>query len=287
MSSEALLNSCQSILNQVRRTNLNFSVQETPFSIYLTVRKTFVKSRSLPDIPPVILLDDVSEHLQSKHTHLKIEHEKVKESLKESLDKNKTKTSNIAKLEEKIRDLHAEIGRKADLLNSAETKMIDNNRVLQTKHEKVCAENKNLKYENEDLKKEINNLNIASKSAKKEVKETSHRLGKNIEVLEDKVKSLLDFKIIKEAEEKGLKTKMKKAEKKMKLAREREAEVEIEKITLSKQRKEFDDNNNTVKAKPEDFTDTKDYDQNQSEVPSQVDAFNNFDCSNLLIHLKI
>ena len=33
--------SCSEILNSVRNSNLNFSCQETPFSIYLTVRKSW------------------------------------------------------------------------------------------------------------------------------------------------------------------------------------------------------------------------------------------------------
>ena len=172
MASDPLLSSCQSILNQVRKTNLNFSLQETPFSIYLTVRKSFVKSRIVLD-NPVNHVDKDSEYLKSKLALLQIEHEKLKGSLRESLEENETKTSIISNLEKKIGDLRTEIGWKDDVLDSVESKIIDTNRALQVKHEKVCAVNKNLKYENEDLKKETNNLNIATKTAKKEGKEAS------------------------------------------------------------------------------------------------------------------
>ena len=50
--------------------------------------------------------------------------------------------------------------------------------------------------------------------------------------LEDKVRNLQEFKIVKESEEKELKTKIKKAEKKLKQAREREARVEIRKMKM-------------------------------------------------------
>ena len=269
MAIDPLISSCQLILNQVRKSNLHFSVQETPFSIYMTVRKSFVKTRSVPEIN---LLDNESEHLQSKLTLLQIEYGKLNENFRESLDQNESKTYNIAKLEEKIGDLHTELNKKDDLLNSAETKTLDSIRALQVKHEKICAENKNLKHENEDLKKEINSTNVALKGARKEVKENSHRLGKKMEALEDEVKTLLDFKITKEAEEKDLKAKMKKAEKKMKLVREREAVVEIEKVKL---RKEFENNNNIVKT--EESKDTMDQHQSDKKVS---EIFRNFDCSN-------
>ena len=40
---ETIAMSCDEILNSVRSTNLNFSCQETPFSLYLTIRKSLVK----------------------------------------------------------------------------------------------------------------------------------------------------------------------------------------------------------------------------------------------------
>ena len=113
--------------------------------------------------------------------------------------------------------------------------------------------------------------------------------------MEDQVKTLLDFKITKESEEKDLRAKMKKAERKMKLVREREAEVEIEKMNLSKLRKEFDNNNNVFKTV--DFTDTKDKNETARMELNGSEVFKNFDCSNcpksfqnledLITHFKV
>ena len=36
--------SCDKILKEVRASNLHFLVQESPFSIYLTIRKKFTKN---------------------------------------------------------------------------------------------------------------------------------------------------------------------------------------------------------------------------------------------------
>ena len=38
---EDIQNSCAKILSSVRNSNLNYSSQETPFSIYMTVRKSW------------------------------------------------------------------------------------------------------------------------------------------------------------------------------------------------------------------------------------------------------
>ena len=49
MSAEFLEKSCNMILNSVRNSCLNFSIQETPFSLYLTVRKSMARNKSLQD----------------------------------------------------------------------------------------------------------------------------------------------------------------------------------------------------------------------------------------------
>ena len=77
--------------------------------------------------------------------------------------------------------------------------------------------------------KDLNNVSIALKSAKKESKDSSHRLDKKIEGLEDKIKHLYEYKIVKESEEKNFKTKLKKADKKLKQIEEREANLELKK----------------------------------------------------------
>ena len=42
--SDCVQSSCDFLLQAVRNSGLNFSCQETPFSIFLTVRKSFVKT---------------------------------------------------------------------------------------------------------------------------------------------------------------------------------------------------------------------------------------------------
>ena len=48
MATSQVINSCQLILETVRSSNINFMIQETPYSIYLTLRKSAAKSQTSP-----------------------------------------------------------------------------------------------------------------------------------------------------------------------------------------------------------------------------------------------
>ena len=249
MSSISLLNSCQSILNQVRMSSLNYSLQETPFTLYLTIRKSFVRLRNQPenDQAETIIQSGDAIQSQSKLTLLETEYEKLKQVHKEALEESEAKTRHIVNLEKKVIELGSQLTQADSEVNEMEAKIKNTNRALQIKHEKVCAENKILKCESEDSKKEINKLNISLKTAKKESKEISHNLSKKTEALDDRVKMLLDYKIAKDGEERDLKRKIKQADKKLKLLQDREAKIKIEKTKLEKLSNQINNNVNNNK----------------------------------------
>ena len=88
----------------------------------------------------------------------------------------------------------------------------DEKRALQIKHEKMCTDNKTLKNENEALKTELKSGCIALKTSQKEYKDATHRLEKKIEGFEEKLRELHEYKVVKQSEEKDLKSKIKKAD---------------------------------------------------------------------------
>ena len=57
MTATTIESSCNSILQKIRTSGLNFSCQETPFSMYVTVRKSLTKQLR-------------SNHLDAGHGHL-------------------------------------------------------------------------------------------------------------------------------------------------------------------------------------------------------------------------
>ena len=98
----------------------------------------------------------------------------------------------------------------------------------------MCKENKDLKEEKAQLSKEVNSLQVSIKSSKKDLKEATKTFDKKIGDYQLEIKTLIDFKSAKILEEKELKNKFKKVEKKLKNIQEKEAKIKIEKKILRK-----------------------------------------------------
>ena len=77
--------------------------------------------------------------------------------------------------------------------------IVEGKRSLQIKYERLLAENEN-------LQNEMRSLSVANKTAVKQLKDASHKFEKKFEDLTDNNKTLADFKMIKIAEEKELKS---------------------------------------------------------------------------------
>ena len=85
MSAKNLEKSCDMILNGVRNSCLNFSIQETLYSLYLTVRKSLAKNKSAQDA-------ESKEHTVNaknlSETQLKEEIKTLKKKLNEAEESN-------------------------------------------------------------------------------------------------------------------------------------------------------------------------------------------------------
>jgi hypothetical protein len=73
-------NSCQPIWNSINNSSLNFPYQETPYSLYITVRKSLVKE--------VLISTKPSENLSRSDEHESCDRRKMLESLNERLKSN-------------------------------------------------------------------------------------------------------------------------------------------------------------------------------------------------------
>ena len=217
---------CEQILWLVKKSNLNFSLQETAFSLNLCIKKRFINK--WPS----------TEHSNTPQTNTVLPQEFLVEL--EAKDKRIAELENIVKVKEEVKEEGS--ANKIKAVN-------EEKRALQVKHEKVCADNKITKAENEALKKDLNSVNVALKTSRKENNDSSHRQDRKIELLEDKIKELHEYKIDKESEEKDLKNKTKKLDKKLKSIQEREAKIEIDKKKLERSKSR---NNNSMHIEPED-----------------------------------
>ena len=85
---------CEILMNHVKRSNLNFSLNESPFSVSLSIRKTFVKDRNGVERNSGVSLQDnyivdEKQTLENEKKSLKlllIQHEHEKEALKDTIN---------------------------------------------------------------------------------------------------------------------------------------------------------------------------------------------------------
>ena len=226
---------CNTILQQTRSSNLNFTFQETPYSVFLTIRKSFSKRtlNHFPRIEPgnsvplenlttkssselfqadILALKLKNEHLEKANDDLKNDYNEevlASEALKAALDDSKERLNCLGANFEQIQsELHKS---KCHL------------KQLEEKHAKTCVELKGLKKN--DLEKETKHLNVAIKALKKESKTIQSERDKVVKEKDDTIQELLQFKILKTSEEKALKNRTKKLDKRLKAVEEREIKL--------------------------------------------------------------
>ena len=75
---------CSSLLQHIRDSGLNFICQETPWSIYLTLRKSLVKSRTTQVSHSVTVNQEVKENLsaETELNLLKVQFQKLSDNYK-------------------------------------------------------------------------------------------------------------------------------------------------------------------------------------------------------------
>ena len=82
---ENLKMSCDSVIDSVRASSLNFSCQETPFSFYITLRKSFRKASHVRQLPrfPAQQAPQAEQHAQANN--LKHAYDSIKYDLEDAL----------------------------------------------------------------------------------------------------------------------------------------------------------------------------------------------------------
>ena len=97
MSTEitSVLRSCQEVINCVSDSNLNFSMNITPYSIYITLRKSFSKTKvhhkcdGVADLPLVGRQDELQEqveHLRQRLSQAEADNHSLETKYRESVE---------------------------------------------------------------------------------------------------------------------------------------------------------------------------------------------------------
>ena len=212
---------CSEILNQVDNSKLDYKVNQTPYSLHISVRKKFSKiSREVPSVPnscppPTPKFEDVNESLRKELLNTRNEYEKLLNFYLLEKNTRDNLEADLSALVEKVTVMEE---------SEAETKSLNfENKCLKEKYETKCLEFKHLKTEIDDLNKDKNILSVALKSSKKEKQELNKEFDKKKVWYEKKILELTEFKSAKLAEEREVKIKIRKELKKSKQKAEKEA----------------------------------------------------------------
>ena len=167
--------SCNIIITTVRSLPLNFSITETPFSMYLTVRKSLVKNAHGLETLNLEQKDDRVQLLKESNQNLKDNLEEAviecEEYISELEEKNKVLLDKLELSEKKIIELE-----KINALKEVEVEP------TKARNNLLVTENKALKADVKELSKELN-------LSKLEGDETTNYFKKQIEFLEKSLKT--------------------------------------------------------------------------------------------------
>ena len=187
----AIFSTYDRIMNCVRSSNLNFACQETPYSLYLTIRKSKVKNDNKQSSSPVIGNYEV-ESLVKENLSLRERLRNLENKLDAFEDTNKMLEEKLASAEGKVLKAYKENLKNEDEMKNLRNVIKDNNNDIS----KLKCEKKEVMKE---MKKKVHDLdksNLAHKnsieSLKQDVKkqkDEKSRLEKQTKQLEKKIKS--------------------------------------------------------------------------------------------------
>ena len=221
--------SCDFLLHSVRNSGLDFSCQETPFSIFLTLRKSFVKSKYLPN--QASPSDVKEEKLIGENKSFNDAFNRLKNDYEDALAELESRAQETQELNKRIETLSGKYSVGQVLIKDLDNKLKDatnEKKKIETKYYQVDKENKTMKKEITQLNEQVKSSKNELKTAIKDKRDTNHNLEKKIVGLENKNKTLLEFKVLKDDEEKELKTKLKSVNKRLKSVTEREAKLSVD-----------------------------------------------------------
>ena len=217
----AAFHSLNQIIDCVRSSNLNFAYQETPFSLYLTIRKTNIKNHQANSSQPIQVKS------QKDVEALEKENSVLKNTVRELKDKLNTSEDNTIVLEEKVAVAEAEVLKVFEQAKKGKE-------ILAKKDEEIKCLKNVIKNNNSTIAKHETNKNELIKALKQKEKEL-HDAEKRNQVSQDTIKVLKDEARKHKDEKKEYGKKNNQFEKKVK-----QLEMELKKVT----------NNNTL-SKPE------------------------------------
>jgi myosin heavy subunit len=174
---------CDKILTEIRTSNLHFMVQESPYSVYLTLRKKF--TQSVPQVLKSMITSDENNSLKTKLT----------EALRELAEAK----DNIEVLESKLVSSETELFRESNSFEMQREKLRDENKLLKESISKSHSEESKQNRAFNDVSKTI-------KVKEKEIYNLQNRLENFSDTNKKLKENLSELKKEKKKTEKALAT---------------------------------------------------------------------------------
>ena len=191
---------CENILSTVKKSGLNFIIQETPFSAHLTIRKTYCNYFQNP------MVSEDNHNKQSNEKIAKLEKENIhlKKELQESAKKFEIMKNENQDLQQRLADAEKEMLKQFTDTKLSDAKMAQeissmkqkskksNDKILELTLEVSKEEQKVKSLEKSIAKLEAKNKNKAEqlenlKSDTNNNKKDKDKLEKEVKILKDKV----------------------------------------------------------------------------------------------------
>jgi predicted nucleic acid-binding Zn-ribbon protein len=205
---------CETLLSNLKTSNLNYSLCESPFGVKLEIKKSFirekdgtVRSSGLFHDSKLLLDENKSlslalaaqgydhQNLLKTNWEFRMELERVKDERVEHMSEKDAMEEDLEKKETEIMELKNTLKHFEVKAGDPEIKKLKHeNKELLCKFENSRLEIKNLKSEISALKSEKNNLSVACKASRKEITELSKKNDKEKELLKIKIVDLNTFK---------------------------------------------------------------------------------------------
>ena len=237
MALDHLQNQCNLILQNVRSCGLNYNCQETPFSIYITLRKSLVTYKSTlapPEVKPDPELYSQSpdkcdfnhkyEKLAESYNSLQKAYDTLKDDFEDAVNECEHKNKIIFEQNQRMQSFESKI-----------TNLESDTKTVEANKEAFKKENKKLKLEILEKENDAKETRKQIKIVKKEKQDLANKYKRQIVKLDSKVENLLKYKAAKAVEEKTDKEGLKKLSKRIKMAEDEKAKIVIENTKLFRQ----------------------------------------------------
>ena len=171
-------NKCEWVLKELKSSNLNFVLQETPFSAYLTIRKSFVKNLNSATSIIGQTFNESAETLHRKIEALEAENSCLKSDLLKYKTDLKKSDHVIFKLEENIENTKLETQKQAEVTKKVEKQKRTLEIILDEKEKeifKLTTVAKNLNFDNSKIRDNLNNISRSLKLSEKEASKAKIR----------------------------------------------------------------------------------------------------------------